>query len=69
VQPATAETQQQLISFENRRNPTPTGEVILAHLAEVHTDIVQENGEATRILKVTRTARHLLELLGVPFEA
>ena len=69
VRHALAETPQPLSSFENRRNPAPTGAVILAHLAEVHTDIVQENGDTTRIVKVSRTARHLLELLGVPFEA
>ena len=69
VRHALAERGQQLISFENRPNPTPSGEVVLAHLAEVHTDIVHEHGQTVRVIKVTPTARHLLDLLGVPFEA
>ena len=56
-----AERHQQLLTFDNRRTATPTGEVVLDHWAELHTDIVTEHGESIRVLKVAPTSRHLLD--------
>ena len=60
---------EQLPTFENRRTATPTAEVVLEHLSDIHTEIAEENGAVVRVVKITPVARRVLTLLGVPLDA
>jgi transposase len=63
-----AERHEAFITWDNRLNPRPTANVVMQHLDEIRTEIVQEGTDIVRVIKLTDPARHLLELLGVPLE-
>lgn len=69
VRHALATRGQDLPTYDHHRSATPTGQVVLQHLAAIHTDIQQENGHPVRVLKLPAVARQVLDLLGVPLEA
>ena len=69
VRHALAARGQDLPTYDHHRSATPTGQVLLQHLAAIHTDIQQENGHPVRVLKFPGVARQVLDLLGVPMEA
>jgi hypothetical protein len=56
-------------TYDNRRTATPSGQTVLDHLGDIHTDLVQKNGEAVRVIKLPPAARHILDLLGIPLAA
>ena len=58
-----------LLTYNNRRTATPTGQVVIEHLGEIHTDIVEENGQTVRVIKMPAVARQVLDLLGIPVAA
>jgi transposase len=62
------ERHESFISWDNRLNPRPTANVVMQHLDEIRTEIVQEGTDTVRVIKLTDPARYLLELLGVPLE-
>ena len=64
-----AERGEQLLTYDNRRTTTPSGQTVLDHLGEIHTDLVQEHGETVRVIKLSPAARRVLDLLGIPIAA
>ena len=58
-----------LLTYNGRTTATPTGQVVLEHLAEIHTDITEENGQTVRVIKIPPMARQVLDLLGIPVAA
>ena len=69
VRSSLLERGEQLRTYDNRRTATPSGQTVLDHLGDIHTDLVQENGEAVRVIKLPPAARHVLDLLGIPLAA
>ena len=69
IRHALAERGEQLLTYDNRRTATPSGQTVLDHLGEIHTDLVQEHGETVRVIKLPPAARRVLDLLGIPIAA
>ena len=69
IRSALAGRGEQLLTYDNRRTTTPSDQTVLDHLGEIHTDLVQENGEQVRVIQLTAPARHVLDLLGIPLSA
>lgn len=69
IRHALSDRGEQLLTYDNRRTATPTGQVVLEHLGDIHTDLVHENGETVRVIKVPPAARRVLDLLGIPLAA
>ena len=69
VRSALAERGEHLQTYDNRRTATPSGQTVLDHLGDIHTDVLDENGEDVRVIKLTAGARRVLDLLGIPLAA